>query len=266
MQKINNEFYKQSGDIWWNPNEPLNLLETVVNPARVGYFRRIIFEELKIPADKMTALEVGCGGGILCEEIAKMGFRTTGLDPSEQAVEAARKHASQSGKQIEYRTGVGEKIPFSDASFDVVFCCDVLEHVTDVGQVISEISRVLKPGGFFFYDTINRTPISRLVAIKLWQEWPAFAFMPKDLHVWQMFIKPKELLSHLRKNGFENKGLRGISPETNPLAMMFYLWKRAKGDLTVRDLGKKLKLKESGDKTVLYAGWARKNSRKESLS
>lgn len=258
QQRINNEVYKKAGDIWWNPEEPLNLLETVVNPGRVGYFKRIITEELRLPTREMNALEVGCGGGILSEQIARMGFNTTGMDPSNPAVEAAKRHAELSGLSIKYVPGSGENLPFANASFDVLFCCDVLEHVKDLGKVVAEISRVLKPGGYFFYDTINRTLISKLVAIKVWQDWKAFAFMPKDLHVWEMFIKPSELLVHLENSGFSNQDVVGLAPNINPLKMLYYLRQRAKGRLTIRDLGQKLRLVESSDKSMLYLGWAKK--------
>ncbi len=204
----------------------------------------------------MNALEVGCGGGILSEQISAMGFKTTGMDPSESALQAARAHAAESGKKIEYVQGIGEHLPFAAASFDVVFCCDVLEHVSDLGKVIAEISRVLKPGGYFFYDTINRTPISKLVVIKIWQDWKAFAFMPKNLHVWDMFIKPKELKKHLVARGFDNKDIKGLAPSVNPLTMLYYLRKRAKGQCSIPQLGQKIKLRESRDKSMLYLGWA----------
>ncbi len=185
-----------------------------------------------------------------------MGFQTTGMDPSEAALAAARAHATKTGKKIEYVEGSGEHLPFSTSSFDVVFCCDVLEHVTDLGKVIAEISRVLKPGGHFFYDTINRTPISKLVAIKIWQDWKMFAFMPKDLHVWEMFIKPRELKKHLVARGFDNKDIKGLAPAVNPITMLYYLRKRAKGQYSIAQLGQKLKLRESRDKSMLYLGWA----------
>src|ERR1700751_5257727 len=111
QQRINNEVYKQAGDIWWDTESPLNLLETVVNPGRVGYFRRIVLEQLHLPTTQMKALEVGCGGGILCEQIAKMGFDTTGMDPSAQALETARKHSAKLGLNINYVGGEGEKLP-----------------------------------------------------------------------------------------------------------------------------------------------------------
>jgi 2-polyprenyl-6-hydroxyphenyl methylase/3-demethylubiquinone-9 3-methyltransferase len=115
-----------------------------------------------------------------------MGFATTGIDPADESLRTAQNHARESGLTINYKKGTGEEIPFPDNSFDCVFCCDVLEHVRDLPKVISEISRVLKPNGIFIYDTLNRTFISKLVAIKIWQEWKRWAFMPPNLHVWKM--------------------------------------------------------------------------------
>ena len=252
---INNDVYKTEGDIWWNPNNILHLLKTSINPWRVGYSTSII-KKLGIDPKGKTALEVGSGGGILTEEICKMGFNTTGIDPAEQSIETASNHAKASGLNIKYDKGIGEHLPYADNSFDNVFCCDVLEHVQDLPKVISEISRVLKPGGVFFYDTLNRTFISKLVAIKIWQEWKRWAFMPPNLHVWEMFIKPEEIKELLQKNGFEWKEHHGSSPNVSIPKMLGYLRKRAKGEWTFADLGKNFWLVESKDMNILYAGYA----------
>lgn len=253
---INNEYYKSGGDIWWDPDQPLNTLQTVVNPARVGYFKRVIRDQLGLRPESLTALEIGCGGGILCEEIARLGFRTTGVDPSPQALDVGRRHARTSGLNIQYVEGSGEKLPFADRSFDAVFCCDVLEHVEDLDRVVSEISRVCKPGGHFFYDTINRTLISKIVMIKLWQDWQPFAFMPKNLHIWRMFIKPTELLARFEANGLRNQDMVGIGPVDNPVRLLYRLNLRARGRLSQRMLAASLELKETRSKSVLYAGFA----------
>src|SRR3990167_3842143 len=141
-----------------------------------------------------------------------MGFNTTGIDPSKQSVDTAKNHAKMEELDIKYDIGSGEKLPYQDASFDCVVCCDVLEHVRDLPQVILEISRVLKPDGTFFYDTLNRTFMSKLVAIKIWQEWKRWAFMPPNLNVWEMFIKPKEIKALLRQSGLEWKEHTGSNP------------------------------------------------------
>lgn len=142
-----------------------------MNPARVGCFKRALFDTLKVNPAGKTAREVGCGGGILCEEIARMGFATSGVDPSEQSLHTARNHAKVSGLNIRYETGAGEQLPYADRFFNVLFCCDVLEHVRDLPKVIAEFSRVPKPGGVFCYDTINRTFLSWLIAVEIWQKW-----------------------------------------------------------------------------------------------
>ena len=254
-QKINNDVYKSEGDIWWQPDHILHLLKTSVNPWRVGYSTGILKKLGINPAGK-TALEVGSGGGILTEEICKMGFTTTGIEPAEQSLQTARNHAALSGLTIKYDQGTGEQLPYADASFDCVFCCDVLEHVRDLPKVIAEISRVLKPNGIFFYDTLNRTFISKVVAIKIWQEWKRWAFMPPNLHVWKMFIKPSEIITLLSRNNMKWKDHHGSQPNVSIPKMLGYLRKRVKGEWTYADLGKNFWLVESNDMNILYAGYA----------
>jgi len=253
--KINNNLYNAEGDIWWQPGTILHLLKTSINPWRVGYSKSII-EKLGIEPKGKTALEVGSGGGILTEEICKMGFATTGIDPSDNSLKTAKNHADASGLNIKYDKGTGEQLPYPDNTFDCVFCCDVLEHVRDLPKVISEISRVLKPNGIFFYDTLNRTFISKVVAIKIWQEWKRWAFMPPNLHVWKMFIKPGEIKKLLSQNGFEWKEHKGSQPNVSIPKMLGYLRKRTKGEWTYADLGKNFRLVESNDMNILYAGYA----------
>ncbi|TLD71803.1 3-demethylubiquinone-9 3-O-methyltransferase [Phragmitibacter flavus] len=252
--RIDNDLYNAPEDPWWSGNSALSLLKTTVNPLRVGYFKRKLFQEMNIDPTGKTALEVGSGGGILTEEIAGMGFITTGIDPSENSVAVARDHAQQSGLDIRYDVGSGEALPYADASFDVVFCCDVLEHVTDLPKVIEEITRVLKPGGVFAFDTINRTFVSKLVAIKIWQEWKRWAFMPANLHVWEMFIKPAELKAVMEAKGLTVKEFRGSKPSASIPTMLKYLRKRAKGEWTFKQLSEKFLLIEDKDMNILYMG------------
>jgi 2-polyprenyl-6-hydroxyphenyl methylase/3-demethylubiquinone-9 3-methyltransferase len=205
-------------------------------------------------------LEVGCGGGILSEEIARMGFDTTGIDPSAPSLRVAAEHARAGGLNIRYLKGVGESLPFPDASYDVVFCCDVLEHVRDLPKVVSEISRVLKTGGVFIYDTFNRTLISKLVAIKMGQEWKSWAFMPADLHVWKMFIKPREFKALLRMNHLEWKEHQGTKPDISIPRILRYLRERAGGRMSYRELGEKIRMVEGRSRAVMYMGYAAKCS------
>lgn len=253
--QINNDIYNTQGDIWWKQDDVLHLLKSSVNPWRVNCAIAIL-KKLKIDPKGKTALEVGSGGGILTEEIYKMGFTTTGIEPAEESIQAAKNHAKMEGLNITYEKGTGENLPYPDKSFDCVFCCDVLEHVRDLPKVISEISRVLKPNGIFFYDTLNRTFISKLVAIKIWQEWKRWAFMPPNLHVWKMFIKPSEIKALLAKNGLEWQEHMGSQPNVSIPKMLGYLRKRAKGEWTFAELGQKFWLIESKDMNILYSGYA----------
>jgi 2-polyprenyl-6-hydroxyphenyl methylase / 3-demethylubiquinone-9 3-methyltransferase len=252
---IDNDIYNLEGDKWWQPDFSLNLIRIVLNPFRVGYAKRIL-DQNEMNLVETSALEVGCGGGILTEEIAKMGFITTGIDPSEQSVANAQKHAKDNNLKINYEIGVGENLPFQNNSFDVVFCCDVLEHVYDVPKVISEISRVLKSKGIFIYDTFNRTLLSKIGAIKILQEWKRWAIMPPNLHVWEMFIKPDEIKPLLRENQLEWKEHRGAKPSISYLNMLRFLRKRATGELTYEEFGKKFLMVEGSSTRIMYIGYA----------
>jgi 2-polyprenyl-6-hydroxyphenyl methylase/3-demethylubiquinone-9 3-methyltransferase len=253
--RINNKVYDEEGDRWWQPDFSLNLIKTLFNPLRVGYSKKII-DRLKIDPNFKSALEVGCGGGIFCEEIAAIGFTTVGIDPSEQSLITASKHAAENGLKISYINGTGESLPFPDGMYNIVFCCDVLEHVQDLPKVISEISRVLKPGGVFLYDTFNRNFLSKFVAIKVLQDWKRWAIMPPHLHEWKMFIKPKEIKLLLLQNHLNWKEHTGIMPDISVLRICRYLDLRVKGKLTYEEFGKKFHLVESNFTNVMYMGYA----------
>jgi 2-polyprenyl-6-hydroxyphenyl methylase / 3-demethylubiquinone-9 3-methyltransferase len=254
--RIDNAFYDLQGYTWWQPDSALHQMKHVFNPVRVGYAKKILFEKNKIDPFGKKALEIGCGGGILCEEIAGLGFNVTGIDPSEPSLRVAADHAQMKGLKIRYVKGKGENLPFPDDSFDIVFCCDVLEHVRDLPKVVSETSRVLKKGGVFCYDTFNRTIISKLVAIKICQEWKPWVFLPAELHVWRMFIKPLELKSLLWENHLEWKEHQGIKPNISVPRMLRFLHRRVNGIMSYRDLGEKIRMIEGRSASVMYMGYA----------
>jgi len=255
----NNTVYNADRDIWWDPNELFFMLETSVNPARMGYFRRIL-QEQQASVKHATLLDVGCGGGILAEAFAHMGMQVVGIDPSASAIDTARHHASQQQLPITYVVGEGERLPFADASFDYVSCCDVLEHVRDVDTVIREISRVLKPGGLFFYDTVNRTWLSWLFLIKIAQDWPRWSFMQPDQHRYDRFITPAELSQTLKQVGLVNQQIRGMVADYNVLKTLYYLRQRTAGRWTFRQLGERMKMREGRDTSLCYMGWGRKQA------
>ena len=257
---VDNELYDRLSDTWWDEDSNLAILRTAVNPGRVGYIRRILLDELGMDPTGRRALDVGCGGGLLAEEVARMGFSVTGVDPSEPSLETARAHAREEGLAIEYVRAVGEDLPFKDAAFDVVYCCDVLEHVESVERTVAESCRVLRPGGIYLYDTINRTLRSRLITIGLIQEWEATRFMEPNVHDWKMFIKPRELDTILRRHGLEPRDTTGLVPGGNPLTLLRNLRRRRKGEITYGELGRRMAMRESRDKSNEYAGYAVKRA------
>ncbi|GFO66797.1 ubiquinone biosynthesis O-methyltransferase [Geomonas limicola] len=254
--RINNGIYDSEREQWWEPGSALYLIKGSLNPARLGFVKRVLERELRWSLPGRSALEVGCGGGILTEEIARLGFRTAGVDPAEHSLRIAEEHATQNGLAISYRKGSGEALPYPDASFDALFCCDVLEHVRDLPRVVAEISRVLRPGGVFFYDTINRSWASKLIAINLAQRWKRWAFLPEDLHVWEMFIKPTEMKALLALNGLVWREHRGLRPNASPLTVLRCLRQRARGELDFAELGRRLSLVECGATGLMYLGYA----------
>lgn len=254
--RMDQAVYSAHGDEWWQPDSAFYQMRVFLNPVRVAYARRVLIDDAKVDPKATAALDVGCGGGFLTEEIARMGFVTTGVDPAARSVEAAAAHARESGLDIRYGTGSGESLPFDDRSFGAVLCCDVLEHVRDLPRVIAEVSRVLKPGGVFFYDTLNRTWLSHLAAIKISQVWRPWAFMPPDLHVWRMFIRTGEMKTLLRQNGLTWKEHRGLKPDIPIPRLLGYLRRRARGEWSYAELAAKVRMVESRITAVMYMGYA----------
>jgi 2-polyprenyl-6-hydroxyphenyl methylase / 3-demethylubiquinone-9 3-methyltransferase len=255
---VDNDLYNRLGDCWWGENEALALLRVALNPARFGYFRKVLTERLRLDPRGLRALDVGCGGGLLAEEFARLGCQVTGLDPSEPSIATARAHASQSGLAIAYQVGVGEQLSFADASFDLVYCCDVLEHVSDLNRVIAETARVLTPGGVYCFDTINRTLFSKLTVIKLLQEWKATALLPPHLHAWEQFITPAELRHLLARHGLAPQEIQGMTPEVNPLTLLRLLRRYKRGKITLNQLSQAARFKTGGHRLASYLGYALK--------
>ena len=239
-------------------NGALSLLRTALNPARFGYFRQVLTERLKLDPHTLRALDVGCGGGLLAEEFVRLGCQVTGIDPSVPSIVTAEAHASQAGLAIDYQVGVGERLPFADASFDLVYCCDVLEHVSDLEQVIAETARVLKPGGVYCFDTINRTLFSKLTTIKLFQEWRALSFLPPHLHAWEQYVKPAELRCLLSAHGLKPQEMTGLVPQAHPLALLWLLLRYKRGKLSFQALSQAARFKAGGHMLASYLGYARK--------
>lgn len=259
--KIDNEVYRRLGHAWWDEDVgEFSTLRFWINPVRFGYFERVLKQEKALERGQRRLLDVGCGGGLLAEEFARAGFEVTGVDPAPESIDTARTHASASGLCIEYHIGAGERLPFPDASFDHAACCDVLEHVDEVDRVIGEIARALRPGGLFFYDTVNRTIISKIAVIKVMQEWRSTAFGSPNSHVWEKFIKPAELVAICERHGLEPREMRGIMPRRNAIGTLLDFRRRVQGKLTFKELGQRLGFQESEHLEASYMGYAKKRA------
>ena len=250
-----NSIYEQPGDIWWDERQPLHALRTAMNPVRMSYLRAVLADRGTDPAGTVI-VDVGCGGGLLAEELAALGARVTGVDPAAAAIATARGHARRAGLDIDYRVGRGEQLPVEDGVADIVCCVDVLEHVADLDAVISETARILKPGALYVFDTINRTRLSKLVLIKVCQEWAATAWMPPGLHDWDQFITPAELGGTLARHGLETGGMRGIAPSVSPPTLLRLIRRLKTGKLSPADFGRKSAFTLTGNLRVSYIGHA----------
>ncbi len=259
QQAVNNEIYRNQAADWWDDDVAVfSTLRFFVNPVRCAYFLRM-YRQMRpeqVEDAQPTLLDVGCGGGFLSEEFARAGFGVTGIDPAAESVEVARQHARASGLTIDYRVGSGESLPCVDTSFDCVACCDVLEHVDDLERVVEEVARVLKPGGFFFYDTINRTIRSKITAVNVPKAWRSKGFDETNGHVWSRFIKPNELMALMKRYSLENRGIRGILPRANFLSVCLNLRRCFRGQISIKEFGRLAKFDESNSLAVSYMGYA----------
>jgi len=249
---IDNDIYNQDPTGWWDKNSFLNILETGIQPVRTKYIKQCIS---KLKLDSIESLDIGCGGGILAEELARCCDKVDAIDISEASLETARKHALEEGLSINYQQAFAENLPFPDNSFNLITCCDVLEHVDDLDQVIAEVNRVLRPGGVFIYDTINRTFMSYLSVITIAQDFPLTRFAPKNAHVWHKFIRPKEFLPLFTKNKLKSIEQVGMAPSVNPIVMLWYILQTKYSNLDFATFGEKTQFEISKSKAISYLGY-----------
>ena len=200
---IDNRYYDALGNVWWDPCGPMALLMRM-NRYRYQYFRRVLDHP-----NKMKLFDIGCGGGFLAEAFAADGAEVYGLDLSPNAVRTARDHATQQGLHLRVVSGRAECVPFASGVFDAVLLADVLEHLDDFPQALTESSRVLKPGGILLYETVNRTLFSRISTV--WALERVLRKIPRHSHDWKMFIRPAELVEALEACGLRNQELQGLA-------------------------------------------------------
>lgn len=211
-EEINNAFYDHYGTRWYTAyDDPVALLRAE-NRIKLPW---IINRLQSLSSNSLKVLDVGCGGGFLSNELAKFGHNVTGVDISPESLNVAREHDVT--KTVDYQLADAFHLPFGDKTFDVVTAMDFLEHVDRPDEVIKEFSRVLKPGGVFFFHTFNRNFLSHLVAIKL-VEW-FIKNTPKNMHIIKLFIKPKEIRKYCKNAGMKFITMTGIMPRVLSIDM-----------------------------------------------
>ena len=216
--------FSSHAEEWWNPAGALKPLHKL-NPTRLEYIRDTVCAYFKRPVGASDAfkglsiLDVGCGGGLLCEPMARLGGAVTGLDASQQGIEAAKAHAAQSGLKITYQNASAEDFARKGQQYDVITALEILEHVADIDSLLASIKTLLKPNGIVLLSTVNRTPKSFLMAIVAAEY--ILGWVPKGTHDWRKFIKPSELAGHLQQAGLDVSDITGMIYD--PLNDCFHL-------------------------------------------
>lgn len=198
---------------WWDPHSEFKPLHEI-NPLRLNW----IDERVQLHGKKV--LDVGCGGGILSESMAKRGASVTGIDMGEAPLNVARIHAQANQQTIDYRQIPVEELAKEQAGqFDVVTCLEMLEHVPDPASVVAACYQLVKPGGWVFFSTINRNPKAYLFAV-IGAEY-ILRMLPRGTHDYQKFIKPAELMTWVRQSNLQFKEMTGL--HYNPLTKRYWL-------------------------------------------
>lgn len=199
---------------WWDPESEFRPLHQI-NPLRLDWIAK------QAPLTGQQVLDVGCGGGILAEAMARQGAEVLGIDLATKSLKVAQLHALESGlANVSYREVAVEALAAErPASFDVVTCMEMLEHVPDPASVVKACAELVKPGGWVFFSTLNRNPKSFLFAI-VGAEY-VLKLLPRGTHEFAKFIKPSELASYCRAAGLDLQGTRGM--EYNPLTKRYWL-------------------------------------------
>jgi len=199
---------------WWDPNGPMRPLHRL-NPTRLTYVRDRICGHFgrdalaRRPFAGLAVLDIGCGGGLLAEPLARLGADVTGLDAASENIRVAKAHAAEAGLRIDYRDQAAEALARTGRRFDVVLALEVVEHVPDVPAFIATAAALVQPGGAFIASTLNRTPRAFLEAI-VGAEY-VLRWLPRGTHDWRRFLRPAELARAVRAGGLAVRDITGMS-------------------------------------------------------
>jgi 2-polyprenyl-6-hydroxyphenyl methylase/3-demethylubiquinone-9 3-methyltransferase len=231
--------FQAMAEEWWDPAGKFKPLHQM-NPVRLDYITRQIAAEFgrdltaPLPFAGLRLLDIGCGGGLLCEPMARLGATVIGADAAERNIPVARLHAEQSGLAIDYRHSTAEALAAAGERFDVVLNMEVVEHVADPLAYLTACQTLLKPGGLMVCSTLNRNAKSFALAI-VGAEW-VMRWLPKGTHDWQKFITPDELYDLIRRAGLTPVDRKGMV--FNPVS---WRWSLSDRDLSVNYVTASLK-------------------------
>ena len=206
--------FAAQAESWWDAEGSFRTLHRV-NPDRLGFIRQNLIAHFRRdpsslrPFDGLTLLDIGCGGGLVAEPMARLGFTGTGIDAGAEAIDVARTHAEATGLAIDYRVTAAESFAEAGRGFDTVLALEVIEHVANLADFFAAVSALVRSGGAFIGATLNRTPRSFALAI-VGAEY-IFRWLPPGTHDWRKFLRPSEFVLGLRRNGFVVTQLAGLT-------------------------------------------------------
>lgn len=224
VDKAEIENFEKIADSWWDANGPFKPLHKL-GPTRIQYIRDQITQHYGLDKDSLTPfkglniLDIGCGGGLVCEPMARLGANMTGVDASEKNINVAITHANKMELDIEYLPMAAEDLVQKDKRYDAVLALEIIEHTSDPALFIELCTKLLKPEGVIIFSTLNRTAKSfalGIVAAEYIMRW-----LPRGTHDWKKFLKPSEIAAPLRKLDFDTTDVTGLV--YNPVSGKFSL-------------------------------------------
>lgn len=222
--------FSELAETWWDPEGPMKPLHRLM-PARMRYLKDRLCRHfgrdgsVAEPLAGLRILDVGCGGGLVAEPLARLGAEVTGIDAAAKNVAAARRHSAEADLGIDYRHGTAEGLAEAGERFDAVLALEIIEHVGDLDLFVRSLGRLVRPGGLVLFSTLNRTPKAYALAI-VGAEY-VLRWLPRGTHSFEKFVKPSELAARCRAAGLSIEDLTGLV--YSPLAG----WSLSKSDLDV---------------------------------
>jgi 2-polyprenyl-6-hydroxyphenyl methylase / 3-demethylubiquinone-9 3-methyltransferase len=198
---------------WWDPAGSFRPLHRL-NPTRLGFIRDALITHFArvprslTPFEGLSLCDVGCGGGLIAEPMARLGFAVTGVDADEDAIAVAREHAAASGLAIDYQSETAESLAEKRRKFDVVLALELIEHVADPDVLLAACAALVKPGGAFIGATLNRTPQAYALAV-VGAEY-VMRWLPRGTHDWRRFLRPSEFVLGLQRVGLIPTQIKGL--------------------------------------------------------